>query len=510
LFFFDGEKIEALADPDRASTVIETAVHSLLGVATLEQLRTDLVALQRRQTPPSEDVALEQQIADLHALRESAQADLDALAQRRGQVRVEVGQVRTELDRAERAFARDGGELFERRVSLETERAHVAHRLHETREELRGAAEHALPLSLVMDNIEHAARHAQDEQAASDAKKTATVLAERDLWLLAMLSGDTRAKLESALAEDRSQREAHAAISVYLDLSDDALTKLVSARAAVEAEAAGLQRLLATARELDDKLAYLETQLAGVPDEDLIGKRIADRDSLRTRVAGLEGQLVVFDEEYARVQQHRRDAEESLAKLEAERLRTAVLRDDVARMIKHSERVRDTLALLRERLVERHIGKLEIATLDSLQKLMRKQHLVQDLRINPQNFSLQLLGADGTQLPASRLSAGERQLLAVALLWGLARVAGNRLPTVIDTPLGRLDSRHRRHLVERYFPNASSQVLLLSTDEEIDEEMLSILEPSIAHTYLLDHDDRAHVTVVRPGYWWPLENSHVA
>ncbi|RBL87824.1 DNA sulfur modification protein DndD, partial [Streptomyces cavourensis] len=92
--------------------------------------------------------------------------------------------------------------------------------------------------------------------------------------------------------------------------------------------------------------------------------------------------------------------------------------------------------------------------------------------------------------------------LAVSLLWGLAKVAGNRLPTVIDTPLGRLDSRHREHLVDRYFPNAGRQVLLLSTDEEIDENLLNRLRPSIAQSYVLAHDDTTFTTRVGKGYWW--------
>ena len=57
--------------------------------------------------------------------------------------------------------------------------------------------------------------------------------------------------------------------------------------------------------------------------------------------------------------------------------------------------------------------------------------------------------------------------------------------TIIDTPLGRLDSSHRRHLVERYFPFASHQVILLSTDEEIVGPYHKALAPFVARHYRL-------------------------
>ena len=115
---------------------------------------------------------------------------------------------------------------------------------------------------------------------------------------------------------------------------------------------------------------------------------------------------------------------------------------------------------------------------------------------------MHLFNHDDHEIPAARLSAGERQLLAVSMLWGLGQAAGRPLPVVIDTPLSRLDSSHRRHLVERYFPRASHQVLLLSTDEEIDEELFEALSPTIGHMYHLTHDDAIGATSIKPGYFW--------
>ncbi|MCY3733384.1 MAG: DNA sulfur modification protein DndD, partial [Chloroflexi bacterium] len=107
----------------------------------------------------------------------------------------------------------------------------------------------------------------------------------------------------------------------------------------------------------------------------------------------------------------------------------------------------------------------------------------------------------GTPLRAENLSAGERQLLGIALLWGLAKASGRPLPTAIDTPLGRLDTSHRTHFVERYLPFASHQTLVFSTDEEIVGGYLARLRPWIGRTYRLQYDDGARLTRVTPGYF---------
>mgnify|MGYP001182991589 CR=1 FL=1 len=128
--------------------------------------------------------------------------------------------------------------------------------------------------------------------------------------------------------------------------------------------------------------------------------------------------------------------------------------------------------------------------------------MIKSLKINPDSFELILHNSQGQVVPARTLSAGERQLLATAILWGLARAAGRPLPVIIDTPMGRLDSAHSSHFVDRYLPHASHQVLVLSTDEEIVDEYLSILKPYIGQQYLLEHDDTAGHTVIKNGYFY--------
>ena len=178
-----------------------------------------------------------------------------------------------------------------------------------------------------------------------------------------------------------------------------------------------------------------------------------------------------------------------------------IAEDDRQRMLKHSKRVRETLDRFRTKVIARHVANMEALMLESFQKLLRKSDLVHGLKIDPESFEVTLRDRRGQILPFDRLSAGERQLLATAMLWGLARASGRPIPTVIDTPLGRLDSAHRSHLVERYFPQASHQVLLLSTDEEIVNGYHKKLKPSVARHYRLDHDEKQGRTSMNPGYF---------
>jgi DNA sulfur modification protein DndD len=116
-------------------------------------------------------------------------------------------------------------------------------------------------------------------------------------------------------------------------------------------------------------------------------------------------------------------------------------------------------------------------------------------------MSLMLTSPGGEPMTPQQLSAGERQLLAVSTLWALARATGRPIPIVIDTPLGRLDGPHRDNIVSSYFPEASDQVILLSTDTEVTRRYSDILDQAITHRYLLHYDATQKSSSFRHGYF---------
>ncbi|MGW7314632.1 DNA sulfur modification protein DndD [Streptomyces sp. NPDC054865] len=514
LFFFDGEKIESLADPERAAAVIESAVHSLLGVSTVEQLRTDLVALVRRQRLSNEDQAVLDQIRAQEAEHEAARQEVADRKQTSGSIQSRCDRLQGQLEKVEKAFERAGGKLFERQKELESSQKVIADRLAGQRAALRSLAAGPLPLLLLPQQLASLREQAGRERDADDATRVVGVLEERDAWLLEQLPGSVTAAVRTALkkklASDRLKRESAAELKQSLGLPVDALEQLSALDEALSRDASRARELLKEAAETTDRLDDADRLLAGVPDKKLIKDLVDERNEAIDALAVAKDELRRVAEQYEEAKSRHARIGADLERAQQKRIKTLIEIEELDRIVTYAEKARDTLEKFGEALLRRHISRLEVAVLQSFKALMRKSGLIHDLRIDTDKSNLTLADSDGEPIDPGRLSAGERQLLAISLLWGLAKVAGNRLPSVIDTPLGRLDSRHREHLVDRYFPNAGRQVLLLSTDEEIDERLLGRLKPSLAHTYTLVHDDTTFTTTVEAGYWWTAGASHVA
>jgi type I restriction enzyme M protein len=66
----------------------------------------------------------------------------------------------------------------------------------------------------------------------------------------------------------------------------------------------------------------------------------------------------------------------------------------------------------------------------------------------------------------------------------------------------KADSTHRDNIVNNYFPNAGEQVIILSTDTEIDTNYYRSLKPRLSGAGSLEYDQRQELTTFRQGYFW--------
>ena len=98
-------------------------------------------------------------------------------------------------------------------------------------------------------------------------------------------------------------------------------------------------------------------------------------------------------------------------------------------------------------------------------------------------------------------SAGEQQIFVMSLYQSLSEIRTSELPFVIDTPLARIDSEHRRNILDHFFSRLPGQVIILSTDEEINGEGIVALSPQVSDVYLIEHQEDGATSVSRGAYF---------
>ena len=504
LFFFDGEKIEYFADPNNASELIRSGLDSLLGLDTVNQLQKDLdvVAQRRIKAAGNKDTntEIDQARAELSRLEDRR----EELTRRRASSQKDLDGTEKEINRLTAHFQSIGGDLYERQSELEEEKQAADKAVEATSHALRDLAAGGLPLLLVEQQVQNCQTQAADEEEARRNAALIDVLQERDQALCHYLDSlnidwEMVSAIKSFMTSDRDQRakgtDGQITIGVpYAELAKydqeyfDQLRR--DAQEALDAHEAATERQTRATRTL-----------AGLPhtkDVAHVSRELAEKKTAREN---LLIEIASAKEQIERIQREIEETERKIGGLVSDKALTDFADETAQRILSQRVATQRILSEFNDRLRERHIHQLETLLLESLKLLYRKERLVTGVTIQPKTLELTLKDQEGKALTPDRLSAGERQLLAVGLVWSIARASTSALPTVIDTPLGRLDSQHRRTLVENYFPMASHQSLLLSTDEEINGDLYANLEPRISKGVTIQYSEATASSHIEAGYF---------
>lgn len=507
LFLFDGEKIEQLANPSNSSAILRSAIHGLLGLDIVDKLTSDLLVVERRQHARHRDDPAIAALEDWRDKREQAQERSSEANDARAEMRTRRDGLRTSLQKAEEFFKSQGGDAYLEQSEVEQQLALVEAERVSVESELLSVAAGSLPLSIVPELCEAVLAQSEVEETSRRALMLQEELENRDTALLEFLSSSgestgLRASIEAFLEGDRAERARQGTAESYLALPSEGRSRLeVLLGQGMGEEIKRAQALLRRLEKLEVQLEELEARRAKIPDRDAIRDAQSELHRCQAELKACEDELAKREREAEHLS---RALNHVIARVQTaeRRARAAATAQDASRRVAdYCGKGRSTLDQFRAALLERNCERIAGLVHESFVSLHRKKGLITGIEISPGSFDVLLKSKNDLPLDPSELSAGERQLLATAFLWGLARASGRELPTVIDTPLGRLDSEHRAHLVSRYFPKASKQVVLLSTDEEIAGRHYEGLASRVGQHYQVVYDEAVGASRIEEGYF---------
>ena len=501
-YFFDGEKIAELAVA-RTDDQMKESIRSMLGITILDVLKNDLGRSIRRISKKGEADESSSKLDRLREERDQAILELKKIDEFIRLAIEKVESVQKSLEQLHERYELQGGAVLEQRQELMQKRAEIQTEITQNAESLIEMAATELPMVLVRDLISQIKLQAEDEHNDFIMQQA---LEQMDTYvsIFAVDHPDSISAVKAFVDFVRKQTEKDATPRIY-EMSDHALFQMNELvenglQQSADHTKALFSNKIALKRQLDEVDSYLtldinEKELSAIYDQikineaELVEAQV-ELNKLQKERSSVNAVVIEKTAEY------NRDVEIYLQKIE--------LRDDADRLLKYSNMALRIVDAYTIELQKRKTGTLGKTITECYKKLANKKNLIQEIVMDPETLDMQYLDEKGNEVSKKSLSAGEKQLMVIAILWALALCSKKKLPVIIDTPLSRLDSQHRSSIISTYFPNASDQTIILSTDTEIDHNYYEMMKESVGDEFTLIYSEETKSTSIEKGYFQEL------
>ena len=510
-FFFNNEKITQLAD-DTSFEQIKSSIKSAIGVSAIEKAieHTDEVIRRKKSALQSYENSeafvgyqeVEKQISDIDAKLADATKELNDLERK-------CETLSATLEAKEKEFWSSGGDLSRNRDAIKKEMEKINAEVESIQEEiLQLAVDASTPLFMCKDLVTKSYNAEMSLQQSEAVRYSQRMIVDLYDQIMSRLSQSNLDNASLSLVktivndvlkghcesdEDQLPAKNMSATSIMLyerlvanvfQTITNRITYLVSHVDAQESELLSLDAHLGAANEKSLAMQLFEA-LKSTEKE----KTLADADYRKQ---------IEYIESLKRQREILVNRRIQLIKTIAEKENT---NDDNARIVKYAAMSIEVLNEFKIRLQKEKVEKLSATTTTCFKNLIEKDSLVSHIKIDPVTLDVTIIDVDGNELLKNQLSAGEQQMFAISIVWALALTSGYKAPVIIDTPMARLDSSHRANFITKYLPAASSQVMVLSTDEEVYGRYLDLIRDNVMDYYTLLYREDEQCTCIISGYF---------
>ena len=515
-FFFDGERIQDFAESANHEQRLVDAIEDILHINVYRQLRKDLGTYVADTIERDEVKKVDS--GDYFKLLEDAErieTELEEKKDRKAEIDREIEELSVERKRASDELRRIASPHASQRDQLLIDQERIERELASIKNEI----DHAFALvpiglagPLCKQLSETLLKERLGVRSAESVRELRQKLTEVIDRVLAPPPPDstTHPKLTEAQTEYLRKRFKGVAEEVFgldeggqpadpvHDIGEGERSRILDRLGQVASALTLLRDAVDRRERLAQEQRDVQLKLQSTSDDPLVAKVLEKKQQVDEKLGELNDEQNRLLSDIQRLEadfaSRRRQIEDRQKEREAS--------TEAKRVVMLARKAQTALDEFIRKLHPEKLHALETNFNSMYERLRKPEDPVKSISVDEKTWEVVLSDEKGRPLERRVFSAGMKEMFALSLLWALARASGRELPIVIDTPLGRLDSKNRAALCRHYFPSAGHQVVLLSTDREVDQEWFSVLRPYVARQYRLDYDSETDSTVIRPGYFF--------
>lgn len=514
-FFFDGEKIQEIAADDHSEVRLKDSLEAALGIQYISRLAEDVVYLKHEERKgfveiSDEDINFkESELKKEQRKLKSKQDDLIDLQQ-------QLDDFKKQKEDAQNRFRNifsidpESSEVIKqkekKRIQLSTQSGQLDAQIKQLTEQFLPwamAGKLFEPLKQQIEKEHHAQRGKFFAENAPELTRQIVYTIDNPRPITGNpLTDSQKTEIEKRLLALFSGAGTEEVVKI-LNLSERDAAKVLNKMEEIEqSDVLQLHDLIAQKQEVDEEINSIQSSLQSrgntQSERELFDSLQETMESCQIQIGRISVGINNLQDEIHLVEGRIKDIEIELNKL-YERHNTS--REKI-RFIEECDAIANMLNAYIVKLRKNKIQLLRDKTFEMFVRLSSKSDLVKSIDIDEKTYEMTIKDKNGNIIRKSGLSAGEKEVFAISLLWGLAQTSQLNLPIIIDTPLSRLDSIHRDNIVRQYFPNAAEQVIILSTDTEVDSNYFKNLEPHLSGAARLAFNKNQELTTVSEGYFW--------
>lgn len=508
LFFFDGEKIQSIADSGDEARHIKSSFDVLLGLDLVKQLSDD-IGLTLLRNSDGETKKILEELDKFTNDKTEAEEKLGKLQDKQGEIAMQIKTLQLKASEQEEQFKKIGGSFANKKESLKIEKARLESKLETVEKEIRDLCSSVLPFSLIPNLMTQLKselladqKKIQDSFEKNILEKTFKDLLEQinSKSFLPMYDDTIKENFSKQLMEllENKLESISNIHKTTFNLSQSDMNQIIQLIDEVDKSSeAKIESLAKSHNVILNSLNLINVSLESTPKDDEVGTIFSKLTQTNRELGELENEMnhlkTLESQEKSFITILNAKIRNILTKRQADKRRLLSL--------ELGPSVQDVLEEYSNLLRNKKLELLEENILKGLDILLHKKDFIDKVSINRESFEITLYKGDD-EITKEMLSKGELQMYATAVVWGLAKTSDRPLPFMIDTPLARLDDEHRENVVENFYPQASHQTIIFSTNSEINFYFYKKLEPFIANSFVIKYDSSKGKTVKHDGYFY--------